>query len=196
MDDATTPRPEEPATLLADLRAQAAAASARAAETVQRVETEVAEVRDQALAVAAALEQDARRSAGHTADADHAVEAILADAQERAEAIRTEGATQAASIRAEAAAEADDAAAALSLAESRKRTAERQAQTLRVSVREAVEAHRTEQLASMREEADARIDAALAAAARLGLALDTLSTALGGASAGAARPGAEDQQRT
>lgn len=184
MDDDTTRTPD-PSALLAELRDQAAAAATRAAETVLRVETEISEVRDQALAVAAALASDTRSVSDITVDGDRAAETILVDARERADAIQAEAAARAAAIRADATAVADDAAAALALAQSRQRTAARQAQTLRVGASEGAAAHRAEQLAQLREEAETRVDAALAVAARLGLTLDTLSASLDGAAPGA-----------
>ncbi|RHW25541.1 hypothetical protein D0Z08_18720 [Nocardioides immobilis] len=107
------------AELVAELRAQAQAAVDRAAETKEQVALEVVEVRQQADAVAAALEAGARQTAATmAADGQRSDEVVISQARATAAAAIAEAEAQAASIRVTAAAFADESSAALARAES------------------------------------------------------------------------------
>lgn len=176
------------ADLVAELRAQAEAAVVRAAETKEQVGREVIEVRQQAEAVAAALE-DGARLAAETAEAEvrRADEAAIAQAQARAAATIAEAEAQAASARVGAAALADEAAAALARAEVRRESAAVQADALRLTARRESTLHRRQQLEETSRVGNGQIDAVSDVIARVGSTLDPLAKSLSEISSVAAR---------
>jgi len=165
--------------LVAELREQAEAAVTRAAETAAQVAREVVEVREQADAVAAALEAGARQSAeAATADAQRADEAVIAGARSTAAAAIAEAEAKSASIRVTAAAFADDATAALARAEVRRESAAVQADALRLTTRREATMHRRQQLDETHHHAHAQLDAVSDAVSRLGVSLQDLSKSI------------------
>ncbi|MDZ5620309.1 hypothetical protein [Nocardioides bizhenqiangii] len=177
----TTPLGGGTADLVAELRAQAEAAVARAAETKEQVAREVVEVREQARAVAAALEAGARQSAETIiSDGEQSDAAALADARAAAASAIAEAEAQAASIRVTAAEAADDAAAALARAEVRRESAAVQADALRATARREAALHRRQQLDEIHQTAHGHLDATSDVVSGLCVALDDLSTTLSG----------------
>jgi hypothetical protein len=192
LDPVTTSPGGGTADLVAELRAQAEAAVARAAETKEQVAREVVEVRAQATAVAAAVEAGARQ----TADAAIAAAAeedvvTIADARAQAASAIAEAEAKAASIRVAAAEGADEAAAALARAEVRRESAAVQADALRLTARREAAMERRQQLDEAREVADGRLDAASDMVARMGVALEDLSSVLSGIAPASAQLRAE-----
>lgn len=175
----TTPPGGGTADLVAELRQQAEAAVARAAETSEQVSREVVDVRRQAEAVAAALEEGARQAAEQAeADRRRADDAVLEEARASAASIIAEAEAQAASIRVSAAAAADDARAALARAEVRRESAAVQADALRLTARREAAMHRRRELEETRTAGDAHIDAVSDVASRLAVTLDSLAGAV------------------
>ena len=180
LDPVTTPLGGGTADLVAELRAQAEAAVVRAADTKEQVSCEVLEVREQAKAVAAALDAGARETAEAViADGKQADDAILAEAHATAASAIADAEAQAASIRVTAAEAADDAAAALARAEVRRESAAVQADALRLTARREASMHRRQQLDETHRLAHGHLDSASDVVARLGVTLEDLSTTLG-----------------
>lgn len=167
------------ADLVAELRAQAQAAVARAVETREQVAREINEVRDQATAVAAALESGARQSAELlTAESQRSNEAIIGEARSMAAAAIAEAEAQAASIRVTATAAGDEADAALARAEVRHESAAVQADALRLTARREATIHRRRQLEDTHHAAHTRLDGVSDTISRLGVTLEDLGQAL------------------
>ena len=180
LDPVTTPLGGGTADLVAELRAQAEAAVVRAADTKEQVSREVLEVREQANAVAAALDAGAREAAEAViADSLQADDAILAEAHASAASAVAEAEAQAASIRVAAAEAADDAAAALARAEVRRESAAVQADALRLTARREASMHRRQQLDETHRLAHGHLDSTSDVVARLGVTLEDLSKTLG-----------------
>jgi hypothetical protein len=167
------------ADLVAELRAQAEAAAVRATETAEQVAREVVEVREQAEAVAAALEAGARHAAeAAAAESAQADDALVNEARAAAAAVIAEAEAKAASIRVTAAAAADDAKAALARAEVRKESAAVQADALRLTARREAAMHRRQQLEETHQVGNGQLDAVSDVVSRLGVTLENLSSSL------------------
>ena len=162
LDPVTTPLGGGTADLVAELRAQAEAAVIRAAETKDQVAREVVEVRAQADAVAAALDDGARQAADRTtADGERLDATVLAEARAQAASAIAEAEAKAASIRVTAAEAADDAAAALARAEVRRDSAAVQADALRLTARREATMNRRQQLDDIHQVAHGQLDSRL-----------------------------------
>lgn len=167
------------ADLVAELRAQAQAAVARAADTKEQVTREVVEVRQQAEAVADALEAGARQAAETmAADGQRSDDVVISQARATAAAAIAESEAQAASIRVTAAASADEASAALARAEVRHESAAVQADALRLTARREASLHRRQQLEETDHLAHEQLDGVSDTISRLGVTLEDLARAL------------------
>ncbi len=167
------------AELVAELRAQAEAARARAVETKVQVAREVVEVLEQAKAVSDALATGARESAEHaTAESRRTDEALIADA--RAEAASTIAAAEAkaAGIRVTAAESGDESSAALARAEVRRESAAVQADALRLTARREAGIHRRQLLEETHDAAHSSLDSVSDMIARLGVTLEDMGQTL------------------
>lgn len=175
----TTPSGGGTADLVAELRAQAQAAVERAVETKVQVGREVVEVRQQADAVAAALDAGARQTAETmAAEAQRADDVVISQARATAAAAIAEAEAQAASIRVTAAATADEATASLARAEVRHESAAVQADALRLTARREASLHRRQQLEETRHLAHEQLDGVSDTISRLGVTLEDLAKAL------------------
>lgn len=151
----------------------------RAAETKDQVAREVVEVRAQADAVAAALDDGARQAADRTtADGERLDATVLAEARAQAASAIAEAEAKAASIRVTAAEAADDAAAALARAEVRRDSAAVQADALRLTARREATMNRRQQLDDIHQVAHGQLDSASDLVSRLGVTLEDLSATL------------------
>ncbi len=175
----TTPSGGGTADLVAELRAQAEAARARAAETNEQVAREVVEVLEQAKAVAGALEAAARGSAElASAESQRSDDSLIAEARAAAAAKIAEAEATAASIRVTAAESAEEATAALARAEVRRESAAVQADALRLTARREAGIQRRQLLEETHDAAHASIDGVSGTIARLGGTLEDLGNAL------------------
>ena len=175
----TTPFGGGTADLVAELRAQAEAAVVRAAETAEQVAREVVEVREQADAVAAALEAGARQAA-EAATADGRAEATPSSPRPapprppRSPRPRPRPPASGSPPPAYA----DDAQAALARAEVRRESAAVQADALRLTARREATMHRRQQLDDTHQVGNGQLDAVSDVVARLGVTLESLSQSI------------------